>query len=147
MLVATDGRKKARQYSRRINEKRSFSYRDLFLLACGLFILSSCLTFLWNHQGGKTPNGFDEVERNSNTYINNDTESISSFSDHPKMLVLPTSAETEVDSEEAQKLVNWKDNFPHKPTTDLDVVITEETIKVTRPSSPAGIQWISERVL
>ena len=38
--------------------------------------------------------------------------------------------ETEEDSVEAQKeaerLANWKANFPYKPTTDPDVVVTEE---------------------
>lgn len=43
----------------RINEKESFSDRDLFLLAVGFSYLGLCLTFLWNHLGYKTPNDFD----------------------------------------------------------------------------------------
>ena len=31
--------------------------------------------------------------------------------------------EPEIDPEEAKRLVNWKANFPYKPTTDPDVVI------------------------
>lgn len=146
-----DGSKKAQQYCRRINEKRSFSYRDLFLLACGLFVLGPCLTFLWNHQGGKTPNGFDEVVGNPNKYIENDSEVISSSYEHLTMPVSLTPEETEENTAEAdkesQRLAIWKAHFPYKPTIDLDVVITEEMIKVTRPSSPAGIQWMPERVL
>ena len=34
--------------------------------------------------------------------------------------------EPEIDPEEAERLANWKANFPYKPTTDPDVVITQE---------------------
>ena len=34
--------------------------------------------------------------------------------------------EEEVDPAEAERLANWKANFPYKPTTDPDVVVTEE---------------------
>ena len=47
--------------------------------------------------------------------------------------------ETAEDKAEAERLANWKANFPYKPTTDPDVVMTEETIKFSNPSSPAGI--------
>ncbi len=37
--------------------------------------------------------------------------------------------EEEVDPAEAERLANWKANFPYKPTTDPDVVITEEMLE------------------
>ncbi len=36
--------------------------------------------------------------------------------------------EEEVDPAEAERLANWKANFPYQPTTDPDVVITEEML-------------------
>ena len=47
--------------------------------------------------------------------------------------------ETAEDKAEAERLADWKANFPYKPTTDPDVVMTDETIKVSNPSSPASI--------
>ena len=35
----------------------------------------------------------------------------------------------EIDPEEAERLANWKANFPYKPTTDPDVVITQEMLE------------------
>ena len=37
--------------------------------------------------------------------------------------------EEEVDSAEAERLANWKANFPYKPTTDPDVVVTEAMLE------------------
>ena len=37
--------------------------------------------------------------------------------------------EEEVDPAEAERLANWKANFPYKPTTDPDVVVTEEMLE------------------
>ena len=37
--------------------------------------------------------------------------------------------EPEVDLVEAERLANWKANFPYKPTTDPDVVITQEMLE------------------
>ena len=37
--------------------------------------------------------------------------------------------EEEVDPAEAERLANWKANFPYKPTTDPDVVVTEAMLK------------------
>ena len=42
--------------------------------------------------------------------------------------------ETEVDPEEAERLTNWKANFPYKPTTDPDVVITQEMLEDGDPT-------------
>ena len=50
---------------------------------------------------------------------------------------LPTPEETEVEKpedlveaqKEAERLANWKANFPYQPTTDPDVVITEEMLE------------------
>ena len=44
---------------------------------------------------------------------------------------------------EAERRANWKANFPDQPTTDPDVVMTEETIKVGSPSSPAAAAMAS----
>ena len=52
-------------------------------------------------------------------------------------LALPTPEETEVEKpedlvetqKEAERLANWEANFPYKPTTDPDVVITEEMLE------------------
>ncbi len=40
--------------------------------------------------------------------------------------------DTAKDQKEAERLANWKANFPYQPTTDPDVVMTEETISVHR---------------
>ena len=37
--------------------------------------------------------------------------------------------EEEVDTAEAERLANWKANFPYKPTTDPDVVVTEAMLE------------------
>ena len=37
--------------------------------------------------------------------------------------------EEEVDPAEAERLANWKANFPYQPTTDPDVVVTEAMLK------------------
>ncbi len=50
----------------------------------------------------------------------------------------PEEAQAEADKE-AERLANWKANFPYQPTTDPDVVMTEETIQFSNPSSPASI--------
>lgn len=42
--------------------------------------------------------------------------------------------EEEVDPAEAERLANWKANFPYKPTTDPDVVITQETMEDKDPT-------------
>ena len=42
--------------------------------------------------------------------------------------------EAEVDPAEAERLANWKANFPYKPTTDPDVVITQETMEDKDPT-------------
>lgn len=38
-------------------------------------------------------------------------------------------SEEEVDPAEAERLANWKANFPYKPTTDPDVVVTEAMLE------------------
>ena len=50
----------------------------------------------------------------------------------PLIHALPNTGEVEKPEEdpvEAERLANWKANFPYKPTTDPDVVITEEIWK------------------
>ena len=42
--------------------------------------------------------------------------------------------EPEIDPEEAERLANWKANFPYKPTTDPDVVITQEMLEDGDPT-------------
>ena len=37
---------------------------------------------------------------------------------------------------ESEKLANWQANFPYQPTTDPDVVITEEMLKPTNMADP-----------
>ena len=85
--------------------KKVFSYRSLVLFAVGYFILGPCLTFLWSRLGRKTSN-FDEVEGNSNIYMKDDSEVISSFFEHPMMLILSTQTESDDDQKEAERLGN-----------------------------------------
>ena len=49
----------------------------------------------------------------------------------------PEEAQADADKE-IEQLANWKANFLYQPVTDPDVVMTEETIKVGNPSSPAA---------
>ena len=44
--------------------------------------------------------------------------------------------ETEEDKVEAERLANWKANFPYQPTTDPNVVITEEMLIPSNMAEP-----------
>lgn len=47
----------------------------------------------------------------------------------------PEKAQAEADAE-AERLANWKANFPYQPTTDPDVVITEEMLIPSNMAEP-----------
>ena len=125
--------------------------------ACGwCFYPWSLLSFFVNERGYETPDNLKGiVPRTVDAIIYGKEDPVGGNPSFYERLMSynilggnkdPEEAQSKADSE-ADRLANWKDNLPHKPTTDLGVVITEETIKVTRPSSPAGIQWMPERVL
>ena len=68
-------------------------------------------------EGADIPSGIDKVQVPSDVDPRSiDWESMSEPEEEP---------EEEVDPAEAERLANWKANFPYKPTTDPDVVIPE----------------------
>ena len=71
--------------------------------------------------GADVPNGIDKVQVPSDVDPRSiDWESMSEPKEEP---------EEEVDPAEAERLANWKANFPYQPTTDPDVVVTEAMLE------------------
>ena len=46
--------------------------------------------------------------------------------------------EPELDPAEAKRLANWRANFPYKPTTDTNVVITDTNVVITERMLESG---------
>lgn len=123
--------------------------KDLFWgTLLGLFVLLPCWLVLLDQRGYETPDEFKEIApKIADAILYGKEDPVGgnpSFYERAMSYNLlggnqdPEEAQDEADAE-AERLANWKANFPYKPTTDPDVVMTEETIKVTSPSSPAGI--------
>ena len=121
--------------------------KDLLKGSIGALIFASFLIVLFNQRGYKTPDDPKEI-------IPRHVDAILYGKEYPvggnpslyervmsyNLLTPPEEREeTAEDKAEAERLANWKANFPYKPTTDPDLVMTEETIKFSNPSSPAGI--------
>ena len=122
--------------------------KDLFWgTLLGLFVFLSCWLVLLDHRGYETPAEFKEIVPNIADAILygkdnpvGDNPSLYERAMSYNLLTPPEEKEeTAEDKAEAERLANWKANFPYKPTTDPDVVMTEETIKFSDPDSPAGI--------
>ena len=121
--------------------------RALWGLVVGLFILGPCFYFLVDHRGYKDPDGFKEIVPNiadailygKEDDLDEDASAYERLMSYNLLTPPEEKEETAEDKAEAKRLANWKANFPYKPTTDPDLVMTEETIKFSNPSSPAGI--------
>ena len=117
---------------------------NLFLLAVGYFVLGPCFKFLWNHLVDNTPDDSGEPLVTSVVIEEEDPEVDSSFWNPPTRNRLPGLEETESVTEEeaaeadkeAERLANWKANFPYQPTTDPDLVITEEMLIPSNMAEP-----------
>ena len=128
----------------RIEIKKS----TLWGLGVGLFIIGPCFYFLVDHRGYEDLDEFKEIVPNiADAILYGKEDPVGGNPSVYERLMSynllggnqdPEEAQAEADKE-AERLANWKANFPYQPTTDPDVVMTEETIKVTSPSSPAGI--------
>ena len=122
--------------------------KDLFWgTLLGLFVLLPCWLVLLDHRGYETPDEFKEIApkiADAILYGKEDPVGVDPSLYERAMsynLLTPSEEreETAEDKAEAERLANWKANFPYKPTTDTDVAMTEETIKFSAHSSPAGI--------
>ena len=106
----------------------------------GLFVFAPCWFFFLNQQGYETP--FDNLEDIPKRTVDavlygkedpgEDTSSWERLMSYD-LLDPPEEGETEEDTAEAdaeaERLANWKANFPYQPTTDPDVVIAEEMLE------------------
>ena len=122
--------------------------KDLFLgTLLGIFVLLPCWLVLLDHRGYETPDDPKEIiPRHVDAILYGKEDpvgvdpSVYERTMSYNLLTPPEERkETAEDKVEAERLANWKANFPYKPTTDPDVVMTEETIKFSDPHSPAGI--------
>ena len=117
-------------------------------MGLGAFVFAPCLWVLLDLRGYEDPDEFKEiVPKIADAILYGKEDPVGgdhSFYERAMSYNLlggnqdPEEAQAELDAE-AERLANWKANFPYKPTTDPDVVMTEETIKFSDPSSPAGI--------
>ena len=117
-------------------------------IGLGAFVFAPCLLVLLDHRGYETPDEFNEIVPSiASAVVYGKEDPVGGDPSVYERLMSynllggnqsPEEAQAEADAE-AERLANWKANFPYKPTTDPDVVMTEETIKVTSPHSPAGI--------
>ena len=127
----------------RIETKKS----SLWGLGVGLFVLGPCFYFLVDNRGYEDPDEFKEIVPNiadailygKEDPVGGNPSLYERAMSYNLLTPLEEREETAEDKAEAERLANWKANFPYKPTTDPDVVMTEETIKFSNPSSPAGI--------
>ncbi len=121
--------------------------KDLLKGSIGALIFASFLIVLFNQRGYKTPDDPKEIiPRHVDAILYGEEDPVGgdpSLYERAMIYNLLTppeeKEETAEDKAEAERLANWKANFPYKPTTDPDVVMTEETIKFSNPDSPAGI--------
>ena len=106
----------------------------------GLFVFAPCWFFFLNQRGYETP--FDNLEdipkRTVDAILYGKEDPGENASAYERLmsydLLSPPEEsieekETEEDTAEAERLANWKANFPYQPTTDPDVVIAEEMLE------------------
>ena len=114
-------------------------------LMVGVFILGPCFHFFVNERGYETPDNLKGiVPRTVDTIIYGKEDPVGGNPSVYERLMSynllggnkdPEEAQSEADAE-ADRLANWKTNFPYQPTTDPDVVMTERTLHISRSASP-----------
>ena len=124
------------------------SNKDILKGSIGALVVTSFLTVLLNQRGYETPDDPKEIiPRHVDAVIYGKEDPMGGDPSVYERLMSynllggnkdPEEAQAEADAE-AERLANWKANFPYQPTTDPDVVMTEETIKFSNPSSPASV--------
>lgn len=112
----------------------------------GLFVFAPCWFFFLNQRGYETP--FDNLEdipkRTVDAILYGKEDPGEDASAYERLMsydLLDPPAEeeekeTEEDTTEAARLANWKTNFPYQPTTDPDVLITEEMLRPGNMADP-----------
>ena len=117
----------------------------LWMIGFVVCVFTACLIFFLNQRETRTK-GVDESNTAETQPADNDMQevrqtigSVSMPTGHapPNMEEVvweKPEEEPEEDSVEAQWLANWKANFPYKPTTDPDVIITQEMLEDGDPT-------------
>ncbi len=126
--------------------KNVVSKRGIFwTFVIGVFILTPLFTFLLDQRGYETPDNYEDIwPRKVDAVLYGKENPSGDASDYERLmsydLLSPPEDEEEGGTEEdtawtnaeAERLANWKANFPYQPTTDPDVAMTEKTIRVER---------------
>ena len=122
------------------------SNKNLLKGLIGALVFGSFLVVLLDHRGYETPDEFNEIVPSiasavvygKEDPVGGDPSVYDRLMSYNLLGGNQDPEEAQADAE-AERLANWKANFPYQPTTDPDVVTTEETIKFSNPDSPAGI--------
>ena len=112
------------------------SKNNLFwTLIIGAFVFTPCFLVLLDHREESTSQA---VENNNIESQSDDddmpvwvaSQTISTVGSNTEEVAVEEPEEDSVESQaEAERLANWKANFPYQPTTDPDVVIAEEMLE------------------
>ena len=121
--------------------------KEILMGSIGALVFASFLVVLFNQRGYETPDDpkeiiprhVDAILYGKEDDLDEEASAYERLMSYNLLTPPEEREETAEDKAEAERLANWKANFPYKPTTDPDVVMTEETIKFSNPSSPAGI--------
>lgn len=98
----------------------------LWMIGFVAVVFTACLMFFLNQREKET------AQAEENNTANPQPSADSEATEQRGVSVLPAQQSShalkEAEDPEAKRLANWKANFPYKPTTDPDVVITEEML-------------------
>ena len=115
----------------------------IWAIGIGAFVFAPCFWFFFNQRGYETPDDPKEIiPRHVDAILYGKEDPVGGNPSVYERLMSynllggnKDPEETQADAE-AERLANWKANFPYQPTTDPNVVMTERTLHINRSASP-----------